>query len=75
MKLMLMELEEQRQQKSAQTSILTSSSTHSLDPSEIPDGFSAVGKIVFNPQHVLGHGCEGTIVYKCVIYYSFAICS
>ncbi len=66
MKLMLQELE-QRQQKSAQTSIVTSSSTHSLDPSEIPQGFSAVGKVVFNPQLVLGHGCEGTIVYKYVL--------
>ncbi len=48
----------------AQTSLITSSSTHSLDASEIPEGWSAVGKVVFNPKVVLGHGCEGTIVYK-----------
>ena len=68
-KLMLQQqLEEQAKQKqeqrSAQTSLVTSSSTHSLDPSEIPDGWNTVGKIVFNPKKVLGHGCEGTIVYK-----------
>ena len=70
-KLMLQQqLEEQakqrKEQKSAQTSLATSSSTLSLDPSEIPDGWMAVGKLCFNPKKVLGHGCEGTIVYKYV---------
>lgn len=28
------------------------------------DGLCTVGKITFNPSEVLGHGCEGTLVYK-----------
>ena len=30
----------------------------------IPEGHYMVGKILFNPQEILGHGCEGTFVYK-----------
>jgi len=30
----------------------------------VDDGLCAVGKITFNPDEVLGHGCEGTLVYK-----------
>jgi len=30
----------------------------------VPDGYVQVGKIVYNPKEVLGHGCEGTFVYK-----------
>jgi serine/threonine-protein kinase/endoribonuclease IRE1 len=31
---------------------------------EVPEGFIRIGKIMFNPQDVLGHGCEGTFVYR-----------
>ena len=36
------------------------------DFSEIPNGHIEVGKIQFDPKNVLGHGCEGTFVYKWV---------
>ncbi|ELU05837.1 hypothetical protein CAPTEDRAFT_186737, partial [Capitella teleta] len=55
------------EQKSAQTSIPSShTSTASLDASgiEIPEGWLAAGKILYNPKTVLGHGCEGTFVYR-----------
>lgn len=32
--------------------------------SAVPDGYVHIGKIVYNPKEVLGHGCEGTFVYK-----------
>jgi len=32
--------------------------------SEVPEGHVRVGKVVFNPKIVLGHGCEGTFVYR-----------
>lgn len=35
-----------------------------LPVSVVPDGYVQVGKIVYNPKEVLGHGCEGTFVYK-----------
>ncbi|CAJ0564602.1 unnamed protein product, partial [Mesorhabditis spiculigera] len=37
-------------------------SRHSID--EVPDGWFAVGKVHYDPQQVLGRGCEGTVVYK-----------
>ncbi len=73
MKQMLQQqLEEQarmrREQRSAQTSpsLHGAGAAHALDPADIPEGWAAVGKIIFNPKLVLGHGCEGTIVYKYV---------
>lgn len=30
----------------------------------IPSGYFQVGKIVFDPNVILGRGCEGTVVYK-----------
>ena len=33
-------------------------------PIELPDGSIKVGAINFNPDHILGKGCEGTFVYK-----------
>ena len=33
-------------------------------PIESPDGTIKVGAINFNPDHILGKGCEGTFVYK-----------
>ncbi|XP_067937029.1 serine/threonine-protein kinase/endoribonuclease IRE1-like [Watersipora subatra] len=38
-------------------------SWHELDM-EVPEGHSRVGKIIFNTKDVLGHGCEGTFVYR-----------
>ena len=32
--------------------------------SAVPKGYVQVGKIVYNPKDVLGHGCEGTFVYR-----------
>ncbi|XP_023221342.1 serine/threonine-protein kinase/endoribonuclease IRE1-like [Centruroides sculpturatus] len=34
------------------------------DVEELPEGFLRIGKITFDPNSVLGHGCEGTIVYR-----------
>lgn len=31
---------------------------------ELPDGSTKVGKIVFDPDHILGKGCEGTFVFR-----------
>lgn len=31
---------------------------------EVPEGWFAVGKVHYNPQQILGRGCEGTVVYK-----------
>lgn len=31
---------------------------------EIPKGYQAAGKIIYNPKEMLGRGCEGTFVYK-----------
>ena len=35
-----------------------------LSSTDIPEGHIVAGKIMFNPKLVLGHGCEGTFVYK-----------
>ena len=37
-------------------------------PEEIGDGLVKVGKITFNTEQVLGKGCEGTFVYKYIIF-------
>ncbi|CAG2191335.1 ERN1 [Mytilus edulis] len=62
------QLEEQKlmsqEQKSAQTSMHKSGSSASDLYDAVPDGHVQVGKIVYNPKAVLGHGCEGTFVYK-----------
>ncbi|GAB1607689.1 serine/threonine-protein kinase/endoribonuclease IRE1-like, partial [Argonauta hians] len=43
----------------------TSLVTHGELPNEtIPDGAVVVGKILFYPKDILGHGSEGTIVFK-----------
>jgi len=44
--------------------MLSSSVLHITCISAIPDGHVQVGKILYNPKEVLGHGCEGTFVYK-----------
>ncbi|XP_060605820.1 serine/threonine-protein kinase/endoribonuclease IRE1-like [Ruditapes philippinarum] len=52
-------------QKSAQTSFNERDRSFSdLQYDAVPDGHVQVGKIVYNPKEVLGHGCEGTFVYK-----------
>ncbi|XP_064627806.1 serine/threonine-protein kinase/endoribonuclease IRE1-like [Lineus longissimus] len=51
-------------QRSIQTSWSTAGPTAFTDKEEVPNGFVRIGKIMFNPQDVLGHGCEGTFVYK-----------
>ncbi|XP_022905104.2 serine/threonine-protein kinase/endoribonuclease IRE1 [Onthophagus taurus] len=33
-------------------------------PEELENGIVRVGKILFNPEELLGKGCEGTFVYK-----------
>ncbi|XP_062617880.1 serine/threonine-protein kinase/endoribonuclease IRE1-like [Saccostrea cucullata] len=61
------QIEEQRErdkkQISAQTSLQGSSSSSDLYEA-VPEGHYQVGKIFYNPKCVLGHGCEGTIVYR-----------
>lgn len=61
------QIEEQRerdkQQQSAQTSLQGRPSSSELYEA-VPDGHYQVGKIFYNPKCVLGHGCEGTIVYR-----------
>jgi len=37
-------------------------------PEEIGDSLVKVGKITFNTEEVLGKGCEGTFVYKYIIF-------
>lgn len=32
--------------------------------SELPEGSIKIGKIIFNPDQLLGKGCEGTFVYR-----------
>ncbi|GFO02317.1 serine/threonine-protein kinase/endoribonuclease ire-1 [Plakobranchus ocellatus] len=61
------QLEEHRRNQSAQVSShLQSSPSHSDIKSgeDLSDGHFKVGKIIFNPKDVLGHGCEGTFVYS-----------
>ncbi|XP_072167602.1 serine/threonine-protein kinase/endoribonuclease IRE1-like [Diadema setosum] len=31
---------------------------------DVPQGYVCIGKIQFDPKHVLGQGCEGTFVFK-----------
>ncbi|XP_052262641.1 serine/threonine-protein kinase/endoribonuclease IRE1-like [Dreissena polymorpha] len=56
----------EQEQKSAQTSLheRDRSSSELLKYDTIPEGYLQVGKIIYNPKEVLGHGCEGTFVYK-----------
>lgn len=58
--------QQQQQQKSA--NISTSTSTLATLPIKtslsLPDGHVQIGKIIFDPKAVLGHGCEGTFVYS-----------
>ena len=37
-------------------------------PVELADGTIKVGAINFNPDVILGKGCEGTFVYKYVVF-------
>ncbi|XP_045214288.2 serine/threonine-protein kinase/endoribonuclease IRE1-like [Mercenaria mercenaria] len=68
-KKILRKIEEHQQngqtQKSAQTSFNERDrSSSDLQYDAIPDGYVQVGKILYNPREVLGHGCEGTFVYR-----------
>ncbi|WAQ95754.1 ERN1-like protein [Mya arenaria] len=56
----------EQQQKSAQSSLnkRDTSSSELTQYDALPDGYVQVGKVVYNPKEVLGHGCEGTFVYK-----------
>lgn len=39
----------------------------SSEDSKVPESCSIrVGKVAFNPQDILGRGCEGTVVYRLV---------
>ncbi|XP_035826397.1 serine/threonine-protein kinase/endoribonuclease IRE1 isoform X2 [Aplysia californica] len=63
--LLAQQMEEQRQQQSTQTSTSSSVPPVDIKPSKtLPDGHVEIGKIIFNPRAVLGHGCEGTFVYS-----------
>ncbi|XP_013384368.1 serine/threonine-protein kinase/endoribonuclease IRE1 isoform X2 [Lingula anatina] len=53
-----------QQQRSMQTSLPIQHSDSSTTLEELPSGWTRVGKIMFDPKAVLGHGCEGTFVYK-----------
>jgi hypothetical protein len=47
------------------TQPITDGSTNStFSCPEIIDGLMKIGKILYDPKTVLGHGCEGTFVYK-----------
>ncbi|XP_071797437.1 serine/threonine-protein kinase/endoribonuclease IRE1-like [Asterias amurensis] len=52
------------QPRSAQTSNQSQASSVDCSADDIPEGYSKVGKIMFNPKEILGQGCEGTFVYK-----------
>ncbi|XP_022103307.1 serine/threonine-protein kinase/endoribonuclease ire-1-like [Acanthaster planci] len=49
---------------SAQTSSWSQAGSGNGAADYIPEGYSKVGKIMFNPKEILGQGCEGTFVYK-----------
>ncbi|CAG5132283.1 unnamed protein product, partial [Candidula unifasciata] len=62
-------LKGQQSQQSVQTSThpMYSIANMNMRPQERhtdPSGLVKVGKIAFNPQKKLGHGCEGTFVYS-----------
>ncbi|ESO84211.1 hypothetical protein LOTGIDRAFT_108604, partial [Lottia gigantea] len=62
-KLMLKkQMEEHRLEQAAQKSLPTPNKT--ISQQDIPNGHIQVGKILFDPKNVLGHGCEGTFVYQ-----------
>lgn len=45
-------------------------------PEDIGEGLVKVGKIIFDTGQVLGKGCEGTFVYKYVIFLIYLyVCS
>ncbi|XP_065660136.1 serine/threonine-protein kinase/endoribonuclease IRE1 isoform X2 [Hydra vulgaris] len=46
------------------TSSLSGGSTDHFYPIEDEEGYVHIGKIQFNPKHLLGRGCEGTVVYR-----------
>ncbi|XP_038069445.1 serine/threonine-protein kinase/endoribonuclease IRE1-like [Patiria miniata] len=52
------------QPRSAQTSNQSQSSYGDSAADDVPEGYTKVGKIMFNPKEILGQGCEGTFVYK-----------
>ena len=54
------------QPRSAQTSNQSRASDVDSSTDDIPEGYTKVGKIMFNPKEILGQGCEGTFVYKSV---------
>ena len=39
------------------------------DNSDVPAGWDQIGPITFDPSSggILGKGCEGTVVYRCVL--------
>lgn len=52
-------------EKSAQTSFTGNGNSDTVGKYDsVPDGYIKVGKIQFDPKDVLGHGCEGTFVYR-----------
>lgn len=57
-------LEERRWQEDSSQNVRTTASVDNQIDVANPDGFIRVGQIIFNPKHVLGHGCEGTFVFS-----------
>lgn len=70
MKLLLeRQLQEQRQQMGLAAAANTNSSNSNFSQltsisTVLANGHVEIGKITFNPKDVLGHGCEGTFVYR-----------
>lgn len=58
-------------ERSAQTSRHTNEGSRQLVLSrmeKVPEGWMHVGKILYNPNEVLGRGCEGTVVYRSAVF-------
>ncbi|KAK6170116.1 hypothetical protein SNE40_018589 [Patella caerulea] len=61
------QIEENRRQQAEQKSQQTSCGPLTAATIEIDDdlkGHIQIGKIYFDPKQIIGHGCEGTFVYK-----------
>lgn len=48
----------------ASDSVIFTASHQAVASTVLSSGHVQIGKITFNPKNVLGHGCEGTFVYR-----------
>ncbi|CAH1794461.1 unnamed protein product [Owenia fusiformis] len=53
-----------QEQISQQTPLPGRNPTPAVLNEDLAKGYVQVGKIMFNPKDILGHGCEGTFVYR-----------